>query len=131
MARPHDSKSHKIEAPSTRLEPLFLRSKTFNALNQSAIDFLSETLLWFGVRGVSGMKLRISTIPILILTLALALWTVFPSRARGQGQRAEQEPQRPDTIKVNTALVTVPVVVTDGYGRFVTGLSQNDFRLQE
>src|SRR5687767_896309 len=77
------------------------------------------------------MKIRISTIPILILTLALALWPVFTLRALGQGQRAEQEPQRPDTIKVNTALVTVPVIVTDRYGQFVTGLSQNDFRLQE
>jgi VWFA-related protein len=76
-------------------------------------------------------KLRISTIPRLILTLALALWPVFTLQALGQGQRAEQEPQRPDTIKVNTALVTVPVVVTDRYGQFVTGLSQNDFRLRE
>lgn len=77
------------------------------------------------------MKLRISTIPILIHTLVLALWPVVTPRALGQSQRAEQEPQRPDTIKVNTALVTVPVVVTDRYGRFVTGLSQNDFRLHE
>jgi Ca-activated chloride channel homolog len=77
------------------------------------------------------MKLRISTIPVLILTLVLASWPVFTLRALGQGQRAEQEPQRPDTIKVTTALVTVPVVVTDRYGQFVTGLSQNDFRLQE
>ena len=76
-------------------------------------------------------KLRISTIPRLILTLVLALWPVFTPQALGQGQRAEREPQRPDTIKVNTALVTVPVVVTDRYGQFVIGLSQNDFRLQE
>jgi VWFA-related protein len=81
--------------------------------------------------GYKMMKLRISTIPGLILTLVLALCPVFTLRALGQGQRAEQEPQRPDTIKVNTALVTVPVVVTDRYGQFVTGLSQNDFRLQE
>src|SRR5215470_3345737 len=77
------------------------------------------------------MKLRIATIPRLILTLVLALWPVITLRALGQGQRAEQEPQRPDAIKVNTALVTVPVVVTDRYGQFVTGLSQNDFKLQE
>jgi len=77
------------------------------------------------------MKLRIATIPRLILTLVLALWPVFMSLALGQGQRGEQEPQRPDVIKVNTALVTVPVVVTDRYGQFVTGLSRNDFRLQE
>jgi len=77
------------------------------------------------------MKLRITIIPKLILTLVLALWPVFLSRALGKGQRGQQEPQRPDVIKVNTALVTVPVVVTDRYGQFVTGLSRNDFRLQE
>jgi len=77
------------------------------------------------------MKLRIATIPRLILTLVLVLCPVCMLRALGQGQRGEQEPQRPDVIKVNTALVTVPVVVTDRYGQFVTGLSRNDFRLQE
>lgn len=65
------------------------------------------------------------------LILALALWPVFMSQALAQGHRGEQEPQRPDVIKVNTALVTVPVVVTDRYSQFVTGLSRNDFRLQE
>jgi Ca-activated chloride channel family protein len=77
------------------------------------------------------MKLRIATIPRLILTLVLALWPAFPSRALGQGQHGAQEQQRPEVIKVNTALVTVPVVVTDRYGQFVTGLSQNDFKLHE
>src|SRR5499433_494763 len=77
------------------------------------------------------MKLRIATIPRLILRLDLALWPVFLPRARGQGRRGGQEPQRPDVIKVNTNLVTVPVVVTDRYGQFVTGLSQNDFRVHE
>jgi VWFA-related protein len=67
----------------------------------------------------------------LVLSLALAPWPVPPARALGQGQRSEQEPQRPDAIKLNTALVTVPVVVTDRYGRFVTGLSQNEFRVHE
>jgi VWFA-related protein len=77
------------------------------------------------------MKLRIMTIPKLILTLTLALWPASLSRALGQGQRGEQEPQRPDAIKVNTALVTVPVVVTNRYGQFVTGLSRNDFKVHE
>jgi Ca-activated chloride channel homolog len=77
------------------------------------------------------MKLRTATIPRLILTSVLALWPFFPSRALGQGQRGEQEPQRPEVIKVNTNLVTVPVIVTDRYGQFVTGLSQNDFRVHE
>jgi VWFA-related protein len=77
------------------------------------------------------MMFRIAAIPRLILTLALALWPVFTLRALGQDQRGGQEPQRPDAIKVNTALVTVPVVVTDRYGRFVTGLSRNDFKVHE
>src|SRR5262249_1454807 len=77
------------------------------------------------------MKLRITIIPKLILTLVLALWPVLLSRALGKGQRGQQEPQRPDVIKVNTALVTMPVVVTDRYRQFVPGLTRNDFRLQE
>jgi len=39
------------------------------------------------------MKLRIATIPRLILILVLALCPVFLSGALGQGQRGEQEPQ--------------------------------------
>src|SRR6266545_6626684 len=42
---------------STRLSVLFLRPKPPNPLHQSAIDFLSETLLWFGAGGVAGMKI--------------------------------------------------------------------------
>ena len=74
-------------------------------------------------------KHRAVIIPGLILSLALAPWPVSLSRALGQ--RGEQEPQRPDAIKLNTALVTVPVVVTDRYGGFVTGLSRNDFKVHE
>ncbi|HEY6400393.1 MAG TPA: hypothetical protein VI479_03225, partial [Blastocatellia bacterium] len=42
---------------SKRLARLFLRLTSLSPLNQSAIDFLSETLLWFGARGVSEMKI--------------------------------------------------------------------------
>ena len=42
---------------STRQSLLFLRPKLLSALYQSAIDFLSETLLWFGARGAAGMKI--------------------------------------------------------------------------
>jgi hypothetical protein len=38
---------------STRQSPLFLQPKLIITLYQSAIDFLSETLLWFGVRVVA------------------------------------------------------------------------------
>jgi Ca-activated chloride channel homolog len=73
-------------------------------------------------------KHRVVIIPGLILSLALAPWSVSLSR---EAQRGAQEQQRPDVIKVNTALVTVPVVVTDRYGQFVTGLSRNDFTVRE
>ncbi|HKR61978.1 MAG TPA: VWA domain-containing protein [Pyrinomonadaceae bacterium] len=63
------------------------------------------------------------------MTLA-AVFSGLPS-VIGQGARGEQDPQRPEVIKVNTALVTVPVVVTDRYGQFVSDLSRNDFRMQE
>src|SRR5215510_2662455 len=42
---------------STRPSLLFLRPKLLSPLYQSAIDFLSETLLWFGVGGGAGMKI--------------------------------------------------------------------------
>src|SRR5262249_55397242 len=35
------------------------------------------------------------------------------------------------TIKIGTNLVTVPVIVTDRYGRFVTGLTQKEFTVRE
>src|SRR6266508_3972062 len=47
----------KSGAVSTRPSLLFLRPKLLSPLYQSAIDFLSETLLWFGVRGVARMKI--------------------------------------------------------------------------
>jgi len=36
---------------------IFIRPILLSTLYQSAIDFLSETLLWFGVRGVARMKI--------------------------------------------------------------------------
>src|SRR5262245_45203138 len=77
------------------------------------------------------MKSRVATISGLVLILTLtSVLSGLPS-VMGQGARGEQDQQRPEVIKVNTALVTVPVVVTDRYGQFVSGLSRNDFRMQE
>lgn len=42
-----------------------------------------------------------------------------------------QDPQQPAVIKVETALVTLPVIVTDRFGRFITGLEQRDFSVRE
>lgn len=44
---------------------------------------------------------------------------------------AHQDPRPQETIRVDTSLVTLPVIVKDPLGQFVQGLSQRDFRIQE
>ena len=50
---------------------------------------------------------------------------------RGDAQRpAPAKPsQKPDGIKLDTKLVSVTVTVSDRYGRFVSGLSKDDFEI--
>src|SRR5215475_7709664 len=60
-----------------------------------------------------------------VLTLVAAVLPVF-----GQGQ-VEKPQQDPQSIKIPTNLVTVPVIVTDRYGRFITGLGRNEFTVRE
>jgi VWFA-related protein len=67
-----------------------------------------------------------------MILLAAALW--LPAAPTTQGQTREQDPRQPgqvETIRVETSLITVPVVVTDSAGRFVGGLTRNDFQLFE
>jgi Ca-activated chloride channel homolog len=65
---------------------------------------------------------------------ALAVLTLFaaalPVFGQGQGEKPQQDSQQP-SIKIGTNLVTVPVIVTDRYGRFVTGLTRNEFTVRE
>jgi Ca-activated chloride channel homolog len=66
-----------------------------------------------------------------ILTLFLVALPVF---GQSQEEKQKQDPQKPEpqeTIKIGTGLVTVPVIVTDPYGRFVPGLTQNQFTVRE
>ena len=68
-----------------------------------------------------------------IATTGLWLLTAFTLSAFGQEtkpQKDQPEPQEP-AIKIGTALVTVPVIATDRYGQFVTGLTKNDFTIRE
>lgn len=48
-------------------------------------------------------------------------------------QQPAQDPNQQTDFKIilNTALITVPVIVTDSYGRFVTGLKEKDFQVRE
>ncbi len=66
-----------------------------------------------------------------MIPLAVTLLLVVAPPVSSQKKNGEQDPQRPEVIKLDTVLVTVPVIVTDSYGRFVTGLSRNDFTLRE
>lgn len=62
--------------------------------------------------------------------LAFLVSSIIASTALGQG--TNQPPQDPQqTIKIPTTLVNVPVIVTDRYGRFATGLKRGDFVVRE
>ncbi len=75
-----------------------------------------------------------------VLTVLLALIVIIAAQTPGS-QQPKPQPAQPGTqdqnqqqegiITVPTSLVTVPVIVTDPYGRFVTGLKQKDFQVRE
>ena len=46
-------------------------------------------------------------------------------------EQAEEEVGEDEVVRVNTALVTIPVSVLDRDGRFISGLGQGDFRIFE
>src|ERR1041385_2665994 len=79
------------------------------------------------------MSNRTTTRRRLMTALATALWLVGSLLVFGQSKEKgnEQEPKTQTTIKVETALVTVEAIVTDQYGRFVTGLNRSDFLVRE
>jgi len=62
-----------------------------------------------------------------VLTLVAVALPVF---GQGQEEKQQQDPQQP-SIKIGTNLVTVPVIVTDRYGRFITGLTRKEFSVRE
>jgi Mg-chelatase subunit ChlD len=76
----------------------------------------------------------------IVLVVALALTAVF-----GQSRPANQKPQTPpqpsatppdepqdvDSVKIDTDLVTVPVIATDRNGMYITDLRKEEFTLTE
>ena len=58
--------------------------------------------------------------------------TQQPPKKPEPEQKKEAEPeQQPEIIKLDTTQVTVPVIITDGFGRFINGLKIKDFTLHE
>ncbi len=66
-----------------------------------------------------------------VLALSFITTLVIPALAQEKPEKPETQDQAPPTFKIGTALVTVPVIVTDRYGRFVPGLSRGDFSIRE
>jgi Ca-activated chloride channel homolog len=69
-----------------------------------------------------------------VLAALTLIVVAFPAFGQSQEEKPKQDPAKQDpqeTIKIGTGLVTVPVIVTDPYGRFVTGLTRNQFTVRE
>src|ERR1044072_5199118 len=75
----------------------------------------------------------------IFLVLAIALTAVF-AQTRPASQRPKQpqpaatppdEPQDVETLKIDTDLVTVPLIATDQSGMYVTDLRQEEFTITE
>jgi VWFA-related protein len=64
-----------------------------------------------------------------IALVFIALWSanVFPLAAQEQKESAKQDPDAP--IKLGSTLVSVPVIVSDRNGRYVSGLKAENFTL--
>ncbi len=59
-----------------------------------------------------------------------AVWTVLIWLIAGFIPSNAQE-QKQETLKIDTALVSVPVIVSDRQGRYISGLKASDFTLYE
>ncbi len=68
---------------------------------------------------------------VILIALSLVATPQTPAPAPAQNKTPEQDPQKTEIIKLDTSLVTVPVVVTDRYGRFIAGLSRQNFSVRE
>lgn len=63
------------------------------------------------------------------LVAAFLLFAGIPTFAQTTDQQTQDPTQQ--TIKIPTTLVNVPVIVTDRFGRFITGLNRSNFNINE
>ena len=85
----------------------------------------------------------IITAMLLLFTLTWTAYTQQPTKlpaTQPPTQQPKQDPTKPkptepeqqdEVIKLPTTQVVVPVIITDGYGRFISGLKKEDFQLRE
>jgi Ca-activated chloride channel homolog len=67
-----------------------------------------------------------------LMRIWLSLFLITPlAFAQERQDKSDQQKEQQQTIKIPTSLVTVPVIVTDRYGRFRTGLNRNNFSVLE
>ncbi len=74
------------------------------------------------------MVIRPDSLRSLIFAVVLVTLSVCTGLAQ---EKPKSETADQETIKIGTSLVTVPVIVTDPYGRLVRGLSRGDFAIRE
>ncbi|MFZ4984474.1 MAG: VWA domain-containing protein [Blastocatellia bacterium] len=70
-----------------------------------------------------------TALPALLLKISLLVVLCVTGLAQERPREEVQDQQ--ESIRIGTSLVTVPVIVTDPYGRLVRGLSRTDFAIRE
>jgi Ca-activated chloride channel homolog len=67
-----------------------------------------------------------------LMRIWLPLFLLTPlGFAQERQDKTDQQKEQQQTIKIPTSLITVPVIVTDRYGRFRAGLNRNNFSVLE
>jgi len=75
--------------------------------------------------------MQLSPDKIHVLLFKASLLLILGLTGYAQERPKEEAPDQQESIRIGTSLVTVPVIVTDPYGRLVRGLSRADFAVRE
>src|SRR5262245_3091856 len=63
--------------------------------------------------------------------LVITQFCLLACAVTGSAQQRGQKPNSDETIKIETTLISVPVIVSDRQGRYVSGLKASDFTLYD
>ncbi len=76
-------------------------------------------------------KIRVLQIAFAVAVLPFSSFYSLQALAQEKQEKQEVRDGQQPVVKIGTVLVTVPVIVTDRYGRFITGLNRSDFAVRE